>query len=105
MDHLPWGVRTAQGSGPAILSWRQRADCIKGLADAGFASKIFLSNDWYFGISIAGTGTMEAKDKENPDGLLFNTRKTIPYLEQIGVTDQQVRTITVENPRNFFARR
>jgi predicted metal-dependent phosphotriesterase family hydrolase len=45
---------------------------------------------------------MEAKEKENPDGLLFNTRKTIPYLKQIGVTDQAIRTITVDNPRHFF---
>jgi predicted metal-dependent phosphotriesterase family hydrolase len=38
----------------------------------------------------------------NPDGMLFNTRKTIPYLKQIGVTSQEIRTITVENPRRFF---
>jgi phosphotriesterase-related protein len=102
MDHLPWGVHTTQGSGPPILSWQQRADCLKRLVDAGYTNKIFLSNDWYFGISIARTGTMEAKEKENPDGLLFNTRKTIPYLKQIGVTDQAIRTITVDNPRHFF---
>jgi predicted metal-dependent phosphotriesterase family hydrolase len=41
-------------------------------------------------------------EKMNPDGMLFNTRKTIPYLKQIGVTDRQIRTITVENPRHFF---
>jgi predicted metal-dependent phosphotriesterase family hydrolase len=38
----------------------------------------------------------------NPDGMLLNTRKTIPYLEQLGVTKQQLRTITVDNPRRFF---
>lgn len=102
MDHLPWGLAHGEGPGPAILPWRQRADCIKKLVDAGYANQLFLSNDWYYGISIAGTGAIEAREKENPDGLLFNTRKTIPYLKQIGVTDQQIRTITVDNPRRFF---
>lgn len=99
MDHIPWGLATADG----VLSWRQRADCIKQLIDAGYTRQLFLSNDWYFGISIARTGTMEAKEQENPDGLLFNTRKTIPYLKQVGVTADQIRTITVDNPRRFFS--
>jgi predicted metal-dependent phosphotriesterase family hydrolase len=38
----------------------------------------------------------------NPDGMLFTTRKTIPYLKQLGVSEQQIRAITVENPRRFF---
>ena len=45
---------------------------------------------------------METVEKMNPDGMLFCTRKTIPYLKQLGVTDQVIRTITVENPRRFF---
>ena len=46
---------------------------------------------------------MKAMDAMNPDGMLFNTRKTIPYLKQIGVPDQAIRTITVENPGRFLA--
>lgn len=38
------------------------------------------------------------------DGLLFATRKALPALKQLGITDQQIRTMTVENPRRFFAR-
>ena len=30
------------------------------------------------------------------------TRKAIPYLIEIGVTEQQIRTITVDNPGRFF---
>jgi phosphotriesterase-related protein len=102
MDHLPWGLGHTKDGGLGILSWRQRADCIKKLVDGGYVHRLFLSNDWYYGISIAPTGTMDTKETENPDGLLFNTRNTIPYLKQIGVTDQQIRTITVDNPRRFF---
>ena len=43
-------------------------------------------------------------NKRNPYGNLFNVRNTIPYLREMGVTDQQIRTITVTNPKAFFAR-
>lgn len=102
MDHLPFGLEPGEASGPTILTWQQRGDCIKKLVDAGYTNKLFLSTDWYYGASFAPTGFMEAREKTNPDGCLFNTRKTIPYLKQIGVTEQQIRTITVDNPRRFF---
>ena len=102
MDHMTWGTRDEKAGAAGVLSWQQRADSVKKLIDAGFCNKIFLSHDWYFGISMAAVGAMEAMEKMNPDGMLLNTRKTIPCLKQIGITDQQIRTITVENPRRFF---
>jgi phosphotriesterase-related protein len=99
MDHMPLGLR---GPGSGLLSWQTRAESIKKLIDAGFTEKIFLSNDWYFDVSIAATGAMATLEKINPDGMLFATRKTIPYLKQLGATDRDIRTITVENPRRFF---
>ena len=102
MDHLTWGVGDSTEPNPNTLSWQQRALTIKKLIDAGFCRKIFLSNDWYFGISIARRGAMEAKEKLNPDGILFTCRKVIPYLKHIGVTEEQIQTLTVDNPRRFF---
>jgi phosphotriesterase-related protein len=102
MDHITWGVTDLNELPSGVLSWQQRAQTIKALIDAGFCGKIFLSHDWYFGTSLGRTGTMAAKEKANPDGMLFNHRKTIPYLKQIGVTDEQIRMITVDNPRLFF---
>jgi len=101
MDHNPQGLRPPAAGLP---SWQQRATTVKQMIDAGFTDKLFLSNDWYFGVTIAGTGAMDVMDKLNPDGMLFVTRKTIPYLEQLGVTDAQIRAITVDNPRRFFSR-
>jgi predicted metal-dependent phosphotriesterase family hydrolase len=89
MDHAFWG--TAAG---AALPWQKRVGCIKQLIHAGFINQLFLSNDWVF-------GDVE-RDKVNPDGLLYTTRKTIPYLKHLGATDQEIRIITVENPRRFF---
>jgi predicted metal-dependent phosphotriesterase family hydrolase len=66
--------------------------------------RILLSTDWMFGLTILPTGTLEALRKSNPDGNLFNIRKTIPYLRELGVTEAQIRTITVNDPKAFFAR-
>ena len=99
MDHLTWGTR--QGAG--ILTWQERAATVKQLLDAGFAKQLFLSNDWYFGISMAPSGVMDALDKLNPDGMLFSTRRVIPHLKQLGVTEENIRAMTVENPRRFLA--
>jgi phosphotriesterase-related protein len=99
MDHLTWGTR--QGAG--VVPWQERAATVKQLIDAGFANRLFLSNDWYFGISMAPTGAMDALNRLNPDGMLFSTRKVIPHLRQLGVTDEDVRTITVNNPARFLS--
>lgn len=91
MDHIYRGM--AQGE---KVPWQRRAEYIKQLVDSGFVDKIFFSNDWVL-------GDVE-REKLNPDGLLFTTRKTIPYLKQIGVSQREIDVITVENPRRFFSR-
>jgi phosphotriesterase-related protein len=89
MDHTFWGMAPA-----ATLPWRKRADCIKQLIDAGFVDRIFLSNDWVH-------GDVE-RERVNPYGMLFTIRKVIPYLERIGVSQREIQTITIDNPRRFF---
>jgi predicted metal-dependent phosphotriesterase family hydrolase len=76
----------------------------KKLIDAGLTDRILLANDWMFGLTISPTGTMDVLNERNPLGNLFNLRNTIPHLRRIGVTDEQIHTITVMNPRAFFAR-
>jgi phosphotriesterase-related protein len=102
MDHLTRGASATQAQ---TLSWRERAETVAKLIAAGFADRIFLSNDWFFGASLGPAGFMQQMEALNPDGMLFNVRKTIPYLKELGVTDAQLRTITVENPRRFFGGR
>ncbi|MEZ4584783.1 MAG: twin-arginine translocation signal domain-containing protein [Gemmatimonadales bacterium] len=97
MDHLSWGTR------PGVLDWKARADMVRALIDAGFVERIFLSNDWYFGISIAPTGTMETLEGINPDGMLFSTRRIVPYLREQGVSAREIRVMTVDNPRRLLA--
>lgn len=91
MDHAFWGM--APGS---TLSWQTRVESVKRLIDAGFVDNIFFSNDWVHG-DVEREGV-------NPDGMLFTIRKTIPYLMQLGVSEQQIQVITIDNPRRFFSR-
>jgi phosphotriesterase-related protein len=91
MDHIHRGNRA-----DALMSWEERTERIKRLIDAGFVDRIFLSTDWVLGDA--------ERERTNPDGLLFSTRKTIPYLQQIGVSQRDIEAITVENPKRFFTR-
>lgn len=104
IDHLFYGLSSMGGGTNGSPKWEDRAATVKKLIDAGLNDRILLANDWMFGITIAPTGTMDVLNERNPLGNLFNIRKTIPYLRQIGVTEEQIRTITVANPRNFLAR-
>ena len=103
-DHLFYGLPAMGGGTNGIPTWQDRATIIKKLIDAGLNDRIFLATDWMFGITIAPSGTMDVLNERNPFGNLFNVRNTIPYLRQIGVADEQIRTITVTNPRTFFTR-
>jgi phosphotriesterase-related protein len=99
MDHVHRGI--APNSKP---SFERRAECIKLLIDAGFAGKIFLSQDCEFGGSLLPEEAKDWRDKlDPPEGMPFTARKLIPYLKQIGVSDHNIHAMTVENPRYFFS--
>jgi phosphotriesterase-related protein len=100
MDHIHRG-----NSANIKPSFERRAECIKLLIDAGFADKIFLSQDAEFGGSLLPEEAKEWRERiDPPDGMLFITRKMIPYLTQLGVSQREIQAITVDNPRRFFAR-
>ena len=89
MDHAFYGM--AQD---AAVPFQRHVEYIKDLVDEGFGDRILLSTDWELG----------ERELLNPDGLLFVTGRTIPYLYQLGLSEQQVRVITMENPARFFTR-
>lgn len=89
MDHMFWGDRPG-----ATLSSEARADIILALCRAGHVERIVLSNDWVLGDFD--------RDNVNPDGLLYTSRKTIPYLRKKGLTEAQIDQMTVNNPRRLF---
>jgi phosphotriesterase-related protein len=99
IDHVFYGATIPVKGEPDYLkylrpiTWQKRAGYVKQLINAGFDDKIFLSNDWEL-----------EREQMNPDGFLFNTRKTIPYLKQLGASQREIHAITVDNPQRFFAR-
>jgi len=99
MDHVHRGL-----SPEFKPPFERRAECIKLLCGAGFAGKIFLSQDSEFGGALLPEKIREWRETiDPPEGLLFTTRKLLPYLRQIGVSDRDIHTMTVENPRRFFS--
>ena len=65
-----------------VLSLRATT-CIKLLINAGFADKLFLSQDSEIGGSLLPVEVKEWRETiDPPDGLLFVTRKLIPHLRE-----------------------
>jgi len=104
LDHLFYGLPSMGGGSNGIPTWQERGTMLRRLIDAGFNDRLLLASDWFFALTIAPTGTIDVLKERNPFGNLFNIRNTIPYLRQMGVTDEEIRTITVTTPKAFFAR-
>ncbi|HEX2460313.1 MAG TPA: hypothetical protein VHJ58_09205 [Vicinamibacterales bacterium] len=105
MDQLPRGGPAAPGTPlqqPGTLSWDQRYAQIKNLVDAGLADRLMLGNDHSIAMSLQPTAADRMRLAQNPDGILFVSRKAIPALRKIGVSEQAIRTMTVDVPRRFF---
>lgn len=108
MDQLPrGGPATASTPGaapgqPAPKTFDERLAGIKTLVDAGFGGRIMLSNDHSLAMSLQPTAADRARLEQFPDGILFVTRKVVPGLKAIGLSDQAIRTMTVDAPKRFF---
>lgn len=99
MDHVHRGLMP-----DTQTSFERRAECIKLLIDEGFARSLFLSQDVEFGGTLLSEEAKDFRSKlDPPDGLLFTARKLIPHLKQLGVSDHDIRVMTIENPKRFFA--
>lgn len=105
MDQLPGGLPPAPGTPPPQpppLTFDQRLAGIKALVDAGFANQLVLSNDWSLAMGLIPTETDRVRKAGNPDGIQFVIRKGLPGLKKIGVSDQAIRTMTVDAPKRYF---
>ncbi len=75
---------------------------VKAHVDAGWPERIMLGNDWLFAATLFPTAALPDKLAQNPDGVLFVTRKALPALRGLGVTEQAIRAMTVDGPKRFF---
>ena len=96
LDRFPGG-RTA-----GTPDWEGRTDTAKKLIDAGFGNRIMLGHDWSVTLTIASKEAQDDRRRYNPDGYLFVTRNVLPRLREMGVTEDTITRIMVDNPRRFF---
>ncbi len=95
MDHYPGG--RAGG-----LNWEERTQIIKELVDMGLANFVTMSHD--FSLSYADSSEIEAdRASYNPDGICFISRKVVPRLRDLGVSQQHIDAMTIDAPRRYFS--
>ncbi len=84
--------------------WRDKAVMVKRLLDAGFERNLMLSHDWSMKRHPDDSwgATEEIHAKVNPDDYAFVSRRFIPYLREIGVSEEAITLMTVDNPRRFL---
>ncbi len=108
MDQLPRGGPATAGTpgaapqGPPPRTFDERLASIKALVDAGLADRVMLGNDHSLAMSLQPTAADRIRLAQYPDGILFVSRKAIPGLKAIGVSDQAIRTMTIDVPRRFL---
>lgn len=97
MDRYPGGY----------VSSSARTRTLKALMDAGYTDQLCPSHD---GISVhvipeKADGSMPTEEeltKRNPHGYLYMKNVVFPELRDMGVSDETLNRIFVDNPRRFF---
>ena len=90
------------GRVPGTPDWQQRTEIVKHLIDAGYGHRIMLSHDHSIPRGQPTRELREQRERYNPEGYLFITRRVLPHLRELGASEQDIQRITVENPRRFF---
>ena len=83
---------------------RVRISMLVGLLGGGYAGRIMMSHD--FMCCVSGRGGKlpeEVAGKTANWSLTHIFQNIIPALKRAGVTDEQIRTMTVDNPRRLFS--
>ena len=96
MDRTP-GAPVREGP-----SGEDRTQAIKKLVDAGHAGHLMVGHDWSIYLGTSGEATRRLFAEHNPDRFLYITRRQLPRLRELGVSEADIRAITVDNPRRFF---
>lgn len=103
LDKGCWlGLDRYPGTKPGTPDWEQRTVILKHLIDRGYTAKIMLSHDYTSWLGSHPPAVREERKKLNPDGFLFISRRVLPRLRDLGVTDQQIDQIVVGNPQRYF---
>ncbi len=92
MDRYPGGFQGRP-------DWQARNATVKRLVDRGWAPRLMLGHDYAPGVVVRG---VEPQPVPEPVRYLFVRNVAIPALREAGVTEEQVRLMTVEVPKRFL---
>ena len=81
-----------------------RTKTMKALIDAGYGDRLLPSHDWSLAQIEAETPIMaeEERERRNPYGHLYIKKVVFPQLREMGVSEETLNSLFVDNPRNFF---
>jgi len=95
------GLDRYQTSMPIGPDWEGRTRTLAGLIEAGVGDRLMVSHDWSV-LGVSRTSDPLLSRSYNPDGWLFATRNVYPRLRELGVSQQQIDALNVDNPRRFL---
>ena len=81
-------------------NWKHRNRTVKALIDRGYAGRLMLGHDYAPAPILVGA---ENIPPEEPTRYLFVTRTAIPALKKMGVSEDVIRTMTIDVPRRFLS--
>ena len=96
MDHLTFEYRSG------LPTLEERLTTVLALIDAGFQHRIMFGHDWAVEMTLADRTLIAKRDEYNPHGYGFVTRVVIPRLREMGLSQDVIDQIMIENPRRFF---
>jgi len=81
-----------------------RTKTMRALIDAGYGDRLLPSHDWSLAQIEAETPIMAKEERElrNPHGYLYMKKVVFTQLREMGVSEETLNSLFVDNPRNFF---
>ncbi len=88
----------------STLTPKVRTMTIKTLIDAGYAQKLLPSHDHTFVRIMAEFPeiSIPTEKLQNPYGKLYLKKMVFTQLRDMGVPEETIKTLCVDNPKNFF---
>jgi len=84
-----------------LLPFEQRVDTVAALAKRGYAERMVLAHDTSCFIDwFSHEGKLAAQPNWN---LTHISDDVLPALRERGVTEEQLKTMLVDNPRRYFS--
>ena len=90
------------GRYPGVPLWQERTEIVKRLVDEGWAHRIMLGHDHSVPRGQPTPEMREQRANYQPEGYSFISRRVLPYLRELGTSEEDIQTIMVDNPRRFL---